>query len=227
MWANCEETFVAGIRVRTLEKHDFLFQLVLHLSRVHLFDVSLRALLDIHLWVELHKDRLDWEWLASQAITRGYADWVQLTLRMASDLLRTSIPSHFFIRMPRPPQFERLQQLACQLMEADRKLDYRVDFLASILGQASARKAIARLSRRFFSYGRRSNLVTVPEIETLRGSGVRIGLRRAASEVRIKLPRLIRAWRNGTLRWSSLKQAARLKRDRAELQDILATRMPL
>ena len=227
MWANCEETFVAGIRVKTLEKHDFLFQLVLHLSRVHLFDFSLRALLDIHLWVELHKDRLDWEWLASEAIRRGYADWLHLTLRVASDLLRTSIPPRFFVSMPRPPQFERLQQLACELMEADRKLDHRVGSLASILGQASARKAIARFSRRFLSYGRRSDVVTVPEIHPLRSAGVRIALRRATAEMRIKLPKYVRAWRNGTLRWSSLKQAARLIRDRAELQDILATRMPL
>ena len=227
MWEKCEETFVNGLRIKTLEKHEFLFHLVLHLSRHHLFDCGLRALLDIHLWVELHRDRLDWEWLASEAARRGYAGWVHLTLKMSSDLLKTPIPHSFFRRLPPLPQFERLQQLGYELIWAERKANYQIEFLVRVLAETNAKKAITLLSRRFLPYASRLDSVTIPRVETLRSSGLSLGLQRAAMDLRIKVPKYFRAWRSGSFRWSSLKEATRLMKGRAELQQILANRASL
>ena len=200
---------------------------MLHLSRHHLFDCGLRALLDIHLWVELHRDRLDWEWLASEAARRGYAGWVHLTLKMSSDLLKTPIPHSFFRRLPPLPQFERLQQLGYELIWAERKANYQIEFLVRVLAETNAKKAITLLSRRFLPYARRLDSVTIPRVETLHNSGLGLGLQRAAMDLRIKVPKYFRAWRSGSFRWSSLKEATRLMKGRAELQQILANRASL
>jgi len=223
MWETAEETQVDGLWVRSLEKHEFLFHLVLHLARSHLFDQGLRPLLDVHLWLELHKDRLDWEWFASETVNRGYGDWVHLTFRIVRDLFKTSIPASFFDRVAPPPEFERLQHLAYEQIWAERRVDRRVPgFLGIALSQPSAKRAFLLILKRVWPNRRGVNFEAVPPVETLQDGGLALGLRRSVTDLREKLPRYFRAWRGGILSWSSVQRAIRLTRGSAEIEQILA-----
>lgn len=223
MWEGAEETDVDGLRVRSLEKHEFLFHLVLHLARSHLFSHGLRPLLDVHLWVELHRDRLDWEWFASETVRRGYGDWVHLALKIVRDTFKTPIPISFFDRVPPPSEFERLQHLACEQIWSDRRANHRSPgLLVFALSQPSAKKAVLLLLRRVRPNW--VNVSTVPAVETLQGGGLVLSLRRVVTDVRVKMPQYLRAWRDGSLGWSSLQRETRLEKGRAEILHILINR---
>jgi hypothetical protein len=225
MWEGAEGAEVDGLRVRTLEKHEFLFHLVIHLARRHLFEQGLRPLLDVHLWVEMHKDRLDWEWLASETVKRGYGDWVHLTLKIVRDTFKTPIPATFFDKVPPPPEFERLQHLACEQIWADRRTGHRVPgMLVSALSEPNAGRTILLVLRRMWPNRRGVNATTIPSIEALRGGGLRLSLRRAVTDLSVKMPMYFRAWRNGSLGWSSLQRAIRLEKGSTEIGRILINR---
>ena len=222
VWEGAEETKVDGLRVRSLEKHEFLFHLVLHLARYHIFEQGLRPLLDVHLWVALHRERLDWEWIASETVRREYGDWVHLTLKIVRDTFNTPIPISFFDRVPPPPEFERLQHLAYEQIWAERRLDHMVPgLLAFALSQPSAKRAVLLILRRVWPNRQRSNLSTVPSVETLRGGGLVLSLRRSVADMRLKPPMYFRAWRNGSLSWPNLQRAAYLAKGSTELEQIL------
>jgi hypothetical protein len=223
-WEGAEEIEVDGLRVRSLEKHEFLFHLVLHLARSHLFGQGLRPLLDVHLWVELHKDRLDWEWFASESIRRGYGDWVYLTLKIVRDTFNTPIPVRLFDRVLPPPECERLQYLAYdQIWAEQRRVDNRVPgLLAFALSQPSAKRALFLILRRVWPNRREVNISTVPAVETLRGSGLVLSLRRTVNDMRLKLPMYFRVWRNGGLSWRNLERATHLAKGSTEIEQILS-----
>ncbi|MGB7848165.1 MAG: nucleotidyltransferase family protein [Candidatus Acidiferrum sp.] len=226
VWEGAEEIEVDGLRVHTLEKHEFLFHLVMHLARHHIFELGLRPLLDVHLWVALHRDRLDWDWIASETIRRGYGDWVHLTLKIVCDSFHTPIPLSFFDRVPPPPEFERLQHLAYEQIWAERRVGHRVPtLLALALSQPSARRAVLLILRRVLPNRQGSNLATVPSLETLRGGGLILSLRRAVNDIRVKLPMYFRAWRNGSLSWRNLQRATRLAKGSLEIEQILINRV--
>jgi Uncharacterised nucleotidyltransferase len=228
VWESAGESDVDGLRVQTLEKHEFLFHLVLHLARSHLFEQGLRPLLDVHLWLELHKDRLDWEWLASETLSRGYGDWVHITLRIVRDSFHSTIPASFFDRVHPPPEFERLQHLAYEQIWAERRLDQRVPTrLAVALSQPSAKRAVLLILKRVLPSRQGANLSTVPPVETLRGNGLVLSLRRALNDMRLKLPIYSRAWRNGSLSWPNLQRAIRLAKGSTEIEQILTHRVRL
>jgi hypothetical protein len=225
MWEGAEDVEVDGLRVRALEKHEFLFHLVIHLARRHLFEQGLRSLLDVHLWVEMHKDRLDWEWLASETVKRGYGDWVHLTLKIVRDTFKTPIPATFFDKVPPPPEFERLQELACEQIWADRRTEHRVPgMLVSALSEPNAGRTILLILRRMWPNRLGVNATTIPPVEALRGGGLRLSLRRAVTDLSVKMPMYFRAWRNGSLGWSSLQRAIRLEKGSTEIGRILINR---
>jgi hypothetical protein len=223
LWERAEKTQVDGLWVRSLEKHEFLFHLVLHLARTHLFDQGLRPLLDVHLWVELHKQRMDWEWFAFETVNRGYGDWVYLTLKIVRDLFQTSIPTSFFDRITPPPEFERLQHLAHEQIWAERRVDRRVPgFLAFALSQPSAKAAFLLILRRAWPSGRGVHFEAVPPVKPLKDGGLVVGFRRSVTDWSAKLPKYFRAWREGILSWSNIQRAMRLSRGSAEIAQILA-----
>src|SRR5256884_8052378 len=61
VWEHVEKADWNVLCIPVLDAHEFLFHLVLHLSRGHFFSLGLRPLLDIHLWVELQAKRLHWD----------------------------------------------------------------------------------------------------------------------------------------------------------------------
>lgn len=227
IWDSTEETVVDKLRVRTLEKHEFLLHLLLHSARTHVFEHGLRPLLDVHLLVKLHEERWDWERLAFQVIKRGCADWVYLALKLVTDAFQTPIPGRFFEIVPQPRQLARLQHLAYQQIWAERRVHYQTPaFLGSLLAQTGPIEAARVLLRRVRLNSEKLNTQTIPPLETLQRGGFILSLRRAVADARSKIPKYYRAYRNGKLSWSNLQRARRLAEGRIEILRTLVNREP-
>jgi hypothetical protein len=222
VWECAEEADLDGVRARIPEQHEFLFHLILHLARGHLFAFGLRPLLDVHLWVELRGRRLDWERIASESVHRGYGDWVYLTLKMVRDMFGTPIPQRFFDSVPPPVECDRLQRLAYEQVWADRRAYYQVPVrLALALSQPSWLKAVLLFVRRLQPNSRRIRRPTIPPLPGRSEGGFATGFRRAMTDLNVKAPQYFRVWRNGGLVWSNLRQAARLVKGRNAIKHIL------
>ena len=222
IWESAQEAYIQGLEVRILDQHEFLFHLVLHLARGHLFALGLRPLLDVHLWVKVRGELLDWKWIASECVRRGYGGWAHLTLKIVRDTFGTEVPPYFFEHVPPPAAFDRLQQLAYDQIWADRRLDSLVPpRLAITLSQPSVMAAISSLLRRVKPSRQKSSL-TVPPLEIFEDAGLAPGFRRMLNDFKVKLPQYVRAWRKGGLRWSRLEKAARLAKGRIEMEEIIA-----
>jgi len=221
VWESSQEANLGGLRVRIPNPHEFLFHLILHLARAHLFSLGLRPLLDIHLWVEHQGERLDWQWIASECVRRGYAGWAHLTLRIGCDTFGTRIPATFFESVAAPAGLDRLKRLACEQIWADHRMDSLVPpRLVMTISERSAMAALSGLLRRA-SPTRNRQGSTVPPQRMLESDGWTATLQRMLNEVRLKTPQYIRAWRNGRMRWSNVQAAARLARGRTEIQRTL------
>jgi hypothetical protein len=219
-----EEIDWNDVRIPILDPHEFLFHLVLHLTRGHFFSLGLRPLLDVHLWVELQEKRLDWEWIARECVRRRYVDWMYLTLKMVKDSFQTPIPREFFDQVAAPPKLERLQNLAHEQVWADQYSYSMVPpRLAITLSQPSVGRAISSLFRRLAPDGS-FDTPTIPALKISKNRRWRQSFRRILLDLRMKAPRYLRAWRNGALAWSSLDRAARLLRGQAEIRNILMDR---
>jgi Uncharacterised nucleotidyltransferase len=222
IWKGSQAANLDGLRVRVPDQHEFLFHLILHLARGHLFSLGLRPLLDIHLWVEFQGERLDWNWIASECVRRGYGDWAHLTLKIVCDTFRTQIPPYFFEHVPSPPALDRLQRLAYEQIWADRRLDSLVPpRLIMVLSQRSVTGAIFGLLRRVRP-ARPENGSTVPPLKRVESAGLFATFRRMLNDFSVKTPQYVRAWRKGRLRWSSLQEATRLAKGRIEIKQTIA-----
>jgi hypothetical protein len=218
VWETSELTDLNGLEVRIPDRHEFLFHLILHLARAHLFALGLRPLLDVHLWVESQRERLDWEWIASECLHRKYGDWVYLTLRIASEIFRTPVPVVFFERVAAPAAFDHLRGLATEQIWADRRLDSLVPpRLVMCLSEQSVTRAASILLRRFKT-NRLQIHATIPPSNIVMRAGVVASSRRILGDAGLKIPLYLRAWRNGKLRWSSLRKAVHLSRGRMEIK---------
>jgi hypothetical protein len=224
VWEHTEEAELDDLRVRILDQHELLFHLILHQARAHLFSLGLRPILDVHLWIEFQEKRLDWEWIASESLRRGYDGWMYLVLSIVHDTFGTPVPRYFFDHVPPPPYLDRLQQLAYEQIYTDRRLDSLVPpRLAITFAQPSVLRAISSLLGRV-KPGRLANHPTVPPLETLRSAGLGASVRRVFNDAKVKTPQYVRAFQNGRLRWSSLRRAARLVKGRHEIMNTLVTR---
>lgn len=222
IWECTQEADLEGLQVLILDQHEFLFHLILHLARGHLFSLGLRPLLDVHLWVKVQGKLLDWKWIASECVRRGYGDWAHLTLRIACDTFGTEVPPYFFEHVPPPRAFDRLQQLAYEQIWVDRRLDSLVPpRLAITLSQPSVTAAVSSLLKRVWPSPQESSSI-VPPLERFESPGLAARFRRMLNDFKVKLPQYARAWRKGKLRWSSLEKAARLEKGRIEMKGILA-----
>jgi putative nucleotidyltransferase-like protein len=224
VWERTEETDWNDVRIRILDPHEFLFHLVLHLARGHFFCLGLRPLLDVHLWVELQEQRLDWEWIARECVRRGYGDWMYLTLKMVRDTFATQVPAYFFNHVAAPLELDRLQGLAYEQIWADRRAHSQVPpRLAITLSQPSVGRAISSLFRRMGAGGSVDG-PTIPALKTSKNGRWLHTFRRLLRDLRVKAPQYARAWRNGGLAWSRLQGAARLVRGQDEIKNILLDR---
>jgi hypothetical protein len=224
IWEHIDETDWNDICIPVLDTHEFLFHLVLHLSRCHFFSLGLRPLLDVHLWVELQEKRLDWPWIRKECVRREYSDWMYLTLKMVKDCFRTPIPQQFFDQMATPPKLERLQELVYQQIWADQRPHSRVPpRLAITLAQPSVGRAISSLFKRL-DPDEALDTPMIPALKIPKNARWRRSFRRILRDLMLKGPIYLRAFRNGSLAWSSLLRAANLIRGQTEIRNILMGR---
>ena len=222
LWRGAEEFELCGLPCKTLEKHEFLLHLIMHLSEHHLFAHGLRALLDVHLWIELHHGKWDWNWIAAQAARRGYAQWVSLSLRMVHDMFATPVPAAVFARLGTPVELGMMQQLAHeQIFAQGRTAGNAPLFLILVLGQPSIASAARLVMRRVIPSRAAMPFDRVRSLSRPGFSGVHLAARRVFRDLRIHLPEYYRAWRAGRLRWSSLRRAAGLARRAGQLRDLM------
>jgi Uncharacterised nucleotidyltransferase len=224
VWEHVEKADWNDLCIPVLDAHEFLFHLVLHLSRGHFFSLGLRPLLDIHLWVELQAKRLDWDGIRGESIVRGYRDWMYLTLKMVRDCFATGIPSEFFTQMEAPLKLNQLESLAYEQIWLNHGLHSLVPpRLAITFSHPSVGQAIGSLFRRI-GRGKSFDGRTIPALRAPKTTPWLRSFRGLLRDLKIKAPLYLRAWRNGSLAWSSLRQAARLVRGRGEIREILMNR---
>jgi hypothetical protein len=101
-----------GVVVPTLAPAEFFAHVVMHVSRHHLFEGELRSLLDVALLLGSPGPALDWEALRIEWRRRRVDGWIELTLALATLLLRAKIPDAYTGALP---QSEALMLAAEQL----------------------------------------------------------------------------------------------------------------
>jgi hypothetical protein len=224
LWDGAEEIELCGLPCRTLNKHEFLLHLIMHLSEHHGFEHGLRSLLDVHLWIERHHGQLNWQLIADLATRRGYAQWVYLTLRMVRDALGTPVPEAVLMALGAPAQLAAMQQLAYQqVLEEGRISGNLPNFFIKTLAQPTVSSAARLVIRRLAP---RRTAMPAGMVRTLarpETTGIRLAIRRLLGDLRTRVPQYFRAWRAGRLRWSSLKRAASLLNRADQLRELMQT----
>jgi hypothetical protein len=224
LWDGAEDVDLCGLPCRTLEKHEFLLHLIMHLSENHLFEHGLRSLLDVHLWIDRHHAQLDWQLIAEQATCRGYAQWVYLTLRMARDALATPVPDAALTALGAPAHLTAMLQLAYeQVLTEDRLSGNPPNLLSKTLAQPSVSSAARLLIRRLLPSRTVIPITMVGAPGRAEIPGVDLAMRRLLFDLRTRVPKYFRAWRAGRMRWSSLKRAAKLMRRADRLRELMRT----
>jgi hypothetical protein len=224
LWDSAEDVNLGGLPCRTLEKHEFLLHLIMHLSEHHVFEHGLRSLLDVHLWIERHHAQLDWQLIADRATCRGYAQWVYLSLRMVRDALATPVPDAALAALGAPARLAAMQQLAYEQVLAEGRMAGNLPhFLIKALAQPTVSSAARLVLRRLLP---RRTAIPPAMVRTLAQpevSGVGLAVRRLLGDLRTRVPLYLRAWRAGRMRWSSLKRAAKLQRRANQLRELMRT----
>jgi len=224
LWDGAEDVELCGLACKTLEKHEFLLHLIMHLSEHHVFEHGLRSLLDVHLWIERHQAQLNWQLIADQATRRGYAQWVYLTLRMVRDALATPVPEAALTALGAPGQLAAMQQLAYEQVLAEGRVAGNLPhFLIKTLAQPTVSSAARLIIRRLLP---RRAALPAAKVRTLarpEASGVGLAIRRLLGDLRTRVPKYIRAWRAGRMRWSSLQRAANLLSRADQLRELMQT----
>jgi hypothetical protein len=224
LWDGAEDVDLCGLPCRTLERHEFLLHLIMHLSEHHVFEHGLRSLLDVHLWIERHHTQLDWRLIADQAARRGYAQWVYLSLRMVRDALATPVPDAALSALGAPVQLAAMQQLAYEQVLAEGRVAGTLPhFLIKALAQATVSSAARLVLRRLLPRRMAIPPTMVRTLAQPEASGVGLAARRLLGDLRTRVPLYIRAWRAGRMRWSSLRRAVKLLRRADQLRELMRT----
>jgi hypothetical protein len=222
LWDGAEVVELCGLTCTTLNKHEFLLHLIMHLSDHHRFEHGLRSLLDVHLWIERHHAQLNWRLIADQATRRGYAPWVYLTLRMVRDGLATPVPDAALMALGAPAQLAAMQQLAYEQVLAEGRVTGNVPhFLIKTLAQPTVSGAARLVIRRLLPRCTATPAAMVRTLARPETTGIGLALRRLLGDLRTRVPKYFRAWRAGRLRWNSLKRAAKLLSRADRLHDLM------
>jgi hypothetical protein len=224
LWDGAEDVELCGLKCTTLDKHEFLLHLIMHLSEHHLFEHGLRSLLDVHLWIERHHSQLNWRLIADQATRRGYAQWVYLTLRMVRDALATPVPDAALMALGAPAQLASMQQLAYEQVLAEGRVGGNFpSLLIKTLAQPTVSSAGRLVIRRLLPRCTATPAEMVRTLAQPETTGIGLALRRLLGDLRTRGPKYFRAWRAGRMRWTSLKRAAKLLSRADQLRELMQT----
>jgi hypothetical protein len=100
IWGRSVKTRISDFEVYTLNEHDFLFHLCLHLASRHCFTTGFLPFVDVLKWVETRGVNWDWPSLIRSAQSRKYDAYLDLTLDLARDFLSAPIPPSSVSSLP-------------------------------------------------------------------------------------------------------------------------------
>jgi len=215
-WSRCVRANLGGVDVLVPEAGDMLTHLAIHCSAHHRFEVGLRALLDISLWLEYAAEQLAWPAMQERWKQDGASTWIYLTLALARDLLGAPVPEEYFRDAERPAHFDELRALAqAQVLGATKTMPPALTRLSTLpsLG-ARARWLANRLTTWYWSGQEDAHRTP---LETVRQAG-----RRMAHDIRYKIPPYLRGLLSGNLRGKELRQRRELAAGRERMAELVA-----
>lgn len=212
-WERSQPAELAGAAARVLDPAAALEHLCLHAARVEGLKTGMPHLLDVALLVGRFGADLDWGGSRSRWGEERTTPWIVLSLALARELLHAPVPPSVVAAVP-APRWSEIRALAeRQVWLGDR---YPLPpAVRRVLEPARPRERLARLRSRLFDHYWRS---PVPRSWT---AAVADAARRYWYDVRVKLPRYLRAWRAGGLASRHAARAAAVLRERQELQRLL------
>jgi len=215
-WSRAAPRNLGGIAARVLHAEDMLTHLAVHASAHHHFEMGLRPLLDIALWLEREGEGCDWPALAARWRREGCFTWCCLTLAMAKELVAAPVPVALLADIPPTPEFAELRELArAQLMEPASALP---PTLAKLVTTAKAggrgRWLLHRLTTWYWQ--------GPPGVRRAPIEVVREATRRMSSDLRTKLPAYVRGWRDGSLRGAEFRRRQALALGRQRMAELVS-----
>lgn len=214
-WARSVPRDLGGVRARVPHSEDMLTHLAVHCSAHHRFEMGLRPLLDIALWLEATAPECDAAALADQWRRYGCGVWNRLTLVLVRDLLGSralpSLTEGAGVTSTSP----ELREIAlAQVLDSLRTLPPTLAKLAATPTTAGrARWVLQRLTTWYWRGppgSRRGPL-----------GATRDALKRMASDVRTKLPAYLHGLRDGSLRGAELRRRQALAVGRQRLAELV------
>jgi len=214
-WSRAVERDLGGVRARVPHPEDMLTHLAMHCSSHHRFEMGLRPLLDIALWLEATPGECDPVALASQWKRYGCATWNHLTLTLVRDLLGADALPTLTAAVESMPRGEELRELAtAQVMDAVLTMPPTLARLAATPTTAGRLRWVLHRLTAWYWQGppgsRRTALAATREAFT-----------RMLSDVRTKLPTYLRGLRDGSLRGDALRRRQALAVGRRRLGELV------
>lgn len=94
VWSRTRQVAIGDLEVTTLAPDDFFEQVVLHLSKHHRFEESLRGLLDVALLLKAQPE-IDWAARRERWRRDDVERWIDLTVALAHEMLDAPLPPGF------------------------------------------------------------------------------------------------------------------------------------
>ena len=214
-WARSVPRDLGGVQARVPHAEDMLTHLAVHCSAHHRFEMGLRPLLDIALWLEATAAECDAAALAGQWRRYGCGTWNRLTLTLVRDLLGTTgLPSLIQDSEATPASPELREIARAQVLDSLRTLPPTLAKLAATPTAAGrARWVLQRLTIWYWRGppgSRRGPLATVGD-----------AVSRMANDLRTKLPSYVRGLSDGSLRGTEFRRRRALAVGRQRLAELV------
>lgn len=121
LWGRMLPANIAKVETLTLGVEDLILHLCLHLTYQHYFNLGLRGLMDIALFIHKINQQIDWTRLTETAHAWGSERVTALTLSLVDTLLNIPIPAKVFTDLlPEGLEPSLLEQACFQLLDREK-----------------------------------------------------------------------------------------------------------
>ncbi|MEO8635445.1 MAG: nucleotidyltransferase family protein [Gemmatimonadales bacterium] len=214
-WARATPCDLGGIRARVLHAEDMLTHLAVHASAHHHFEMGLRPLLDIAMWLEREGASCDWCTLGERWRESGCFTWCYLTVALARELMAVPLPADFLGNVVAPVGFEEMHALArTQVLDSASSLPHSLARLATTPTTGGRWRWV--LHRLTTWYWRGPPGIPRTPLEMVRQATIRM-----SGDLRTKLPPYLRGWRDGSLRGAEFRRRQALALGRQRLTELV------
>ncbi|TFG48619.1 MAG: hypothetical protein E4H38_06200, partial [Gemmatimonadales bacterium] len=215
-WSRCVVADLGGVNVRVPQAEDMLTHLAIHCSAHHRFEVGLRALLDIALWLEYAAEQLTWPAMQERWKRDGAGTWIYLTLSLAQELLGARVPEEYFRNAERPAHSAELLTLArAQVLDAAKTMPPALTRLSTLPSLGTRVRWLASRLTTWYWSGR-ADAPRTP-FEAVRQAG-----RRMAHDIRYKIPPYLSGLMSGNLRGEEFRKRRELAAGRERMAELVA-----